>query len=357
MKKTKKAAVEVSFNWIFVLIAGGVILLFFINLVGTQKEKSQMNIALTVKTELKSIFTGATLSQARQLDIDIPQTTLNFICDFTTCTDFDESDTPSCYSEYSIGETGVNEKTPAQIIFAPSELYGKKILSWTLSWNIPFYVTNFLYITGTDIKYIFVGSSDSTNNFYNKFPEKTNKYLRTINTAQQEGDDGNHNFKFIFFDSDPTTFTVSDEILSSANPSNINAVKIDTSSKQISFYYFTDDNLFELEDYIHYISDSEAYASIFSDSYNFYKCNMQKAFNRLHLISNLLKARSEALYNDPQTPSRCKGTYDINNNGLSTIVENSITFFDSNILQISNSIQTLRSANKDTQEKSCTLIY
>ena len=120
----KKGAIEVSFNWLFVLIAGAIILLFFISLVNTQREKSETNIALTIKTELKSILIGASLSESRQLAIDLPKVDLRFICEFDECDNFDISDSPSCYSQYEIGATGINEQTPSQIIFAPSQVLG-----------------------------------------------------------------------------------------------------------------------------------------------------------------------------------------------------------------------------------------
>ena len=154
--KSKKGQIEVSFNWIFILIAGAVILLFFVSLVNTQREKSDRSIALTIKTELKSILTGAALSESRELDIDLPKIHLKFICEYYECDNFDTSDNPSCYSQYEIGQTGINQQTPSQILFAPSEISGKKILTWAIPWNVPFYVTNLLYITGTNVKYLFV---------------------------------------------------------------------------------------------------------------------------------------------------------------------------------------------------------
>ena len=352
----KKGAIEVSFNWIFIMIAGAAILLFFISLVQTQREKSEINIALTVKTELKSILTGATLSEARQLDIDLPKIHLKFICEYYDCDTFDTSDNPSCYSQYEIGETGINEQTPSQILFAPSEITGKKILAWTLAWNVPFYVTNLLYVTGTNVKYIFVNDGDNSIRVYNEFPEKTNKFLLSADDIQYEDSEGNNNFKFIFTNIEPGSVIISEEILDATKPENINAIKINSNLKQINFYKI-ENGFFVFEDAISYLTDAEIYAAIFSDNIDFYSCNMQKSFNRLYLITKVLVGRSNKLYNDPETPARCKGLYDTLTNGLANIEMDSKIFSDMSIRNINTAMNYLQNANLGTQETSCALIY
>ena len=354
-KKNKKAAIEVSFNWIFVLIAGAVILLFFISMINTQRDKSNTNIALTVKTELKSIFTGAILSDSRQLNVDIPKTTIKFSCDFSTCDDFESSNNPTCYSQYEIGETGINEQTLSEIIFAPSEVSGKKLLTWTLAWNVPFYVTNFLFITGSNVKYYFVNEGNSLD-LFNKLPDTLNKELIPLNSLQYEQPKGNDNFKIIFFETDPSTITISSSIISAAHKSNINALRVVRSSKQLEFYEFNGYD-FVIKDSVNYLTETEVYAAIFSDSADFYKCNMQKAFNRFYILSKLLKYRSEKLYNLIPDDHRCKALYNPNTNGLNNIYENSVVFSNPHIQQLTSELVFLSNANYHTLENSCQLIY
>ena len=355
--KHKKGAIEISFNWIFVMIAGAVILLFFISLVNTQREKSELNIALTIKTELKSILIGASLSEARQLNIDLPKVNIKFICEFDDCDTFDTSDNPGCYSQYEIGDTGVNEQTPSQILFAPSQILGKKILTWTLPWNLPFYVSNFLYITGTNVKYLFVNDGDESINLYNEFPKDANKILLNPNEVGYEDSEGNKNFKFIFTNTEPGSVIISQDILDAAPIEDINAIKINRNPNQIEFYKIEND-FFVLEGTVNYITDVEIYAAIFSNTLNFYSCNMQKAFNRLHLIARVLEGRSNALLDNPTTPNRCRSLYDPSGvNDLTSIVMNSKIFSDISINNINSAMDFLRQANKQTKENSCALIY
>ena len=59
MVNEKKAQIQVTFNWVYILIAGAVILLFFIGIVVKQKAVSEENLATDVVRVMESIFTGA----------------------------------------------------------------------------------------------------------------------------------------------------------------------------------------------------------------------------------------------------------------------------------------------------------
>ena len=356
MKKQKKAAIDVSFNWIFVLIAGAAILIFFIALVNNQKDKAEINSAITIKTELTSIFVGASSSKDRQLEIDIPNINLKLTCDFATCETFGDSANPSCYSQYEIGKTGVNQQTPSQIMFSPNLLLGRKLFAWTLPWNVPFYVTNFLYLAGTNSKYIFVDEGNALE-FFNEFPEKTNKKLISISNLETESDEGNEIFKFIFFETEPSEIIISQDILNAAKSQDISAIKINPSTKQITFYYLEDET-FILSTTTRYISNAEVYAAIFSQSFDFYQCNMQKAFNRLHAVSSVLERRSQLLFEDNQTRTSCLILYDTSVNGLSDIKETSkFIVSNQNINTLNNAIHILQTADHSAKEKSCPSIY
>ncbi len=353
--KQKKGALDISFNWILILVVGTAITIFFIAIVSNQKEKSEINSALTVRSELNSIFSGASLSKDKQLEVDMPDINLKMVCEFATCEDFTFSNNPSCYSNYEIGDTGINQQTPSQIIFSPNSLSGRKLFTWTLPWNIPFYVTNFLYITGTNIKYIFI-DEENTLSFFNEFPEKANKKLISPNQLSNEPPEGNEIFKIIFFNSPMQNIEISEEIISSAKPEDISAININTASKQIDFYYF-EQGSFILSDSIRYLTDSEIYAAIFSDSIDFYKCNMQKAFNRLYAVSSVLQQRAQSLFENALIDSSCIILYNTEENGLNAMKENSNLFSNENINSLSIPISKLIAVGQSAKEKSCPLVY
>ena len=352
----KKAALDVSFNWIFVLIAGAAILIFFMVLISSQKDRAEANIALTLKTNIKSVFSGASLSQDRQLDIDLPKVNLVFTCDYSSCSDFSISNSPTCYSQYEIGETGINEQTGSQIIFSPIKVSGKKLFTWTLPWNVPFFVTNFLFVSGTNSHYIFIDSSNSEIlTIFNTFPEKMNKELLPLDTLSSYAPGGSSNIKLIFVDYDIESLSLPDSLISATSPDKINAINIISSSQVIDFYYFENDR-FYLGESLPYLDDAEIYAAIFSDNIEFYKCNMQKAMNRYHIITEVIQSRSNSLYNHYSATS-CQTLYADYANGLQDIYDNTYIFSTQNINLLAGAIPTLQSANQAAKEKSCPQIY
>ena len=62
VKKGKRAAIEVQFNWIFILIIGGIILMFFFGIVKSQKTVSEKKISGTVRRDMRAILTGSGIS-------------------------------------------------------------------------------------------------------------------------------------------------------------------------------------------------------------------------------------------------------------------------------------------------------
>ena len=352
----KKSALDVSFNWIFVLIAGAAILVFFIFLISSQKDKSESNMALTIKTNIKSVFSGASLSQDRQLDIDLPQVNLKFICDYSSCSDFSISNSPTCLSQYEIGSTGINEQTGSQVIFAPSEVSGKKIFTWTLPWNVPFFVTNFLFVAGPNNHFLFIDSSEQEIlNLFNKFPDKMNKELLPLDNLDSYSFGHLPHIKLIFMNYDMESIELPSQLISSTDSDKISAINILPQSRLIDFYYLEEGN-FYLEDSIPYLSDVEVYAAIFSSKVDFYKCNMQKAMNRYHIISEIIKQRSDYLY-DYYSATSCQIFYLNSANGLQQIYDNSYIFSIENINALASSSLLLKSANQAVKEKSCPQLY
>src|SRR3989344_7431655 len=61
-----KKAMEVQFNWIFVLIVGAIILFFFITLAGRQKEVSGKQESLAVLDALETSISGQKASADRE---------------------------------------------------------------------------------------------------------------------------------------------------------------------------------------------------------------------------------------------------------------------------------------------------
>src|SRR3989338_6328662 len=186
----KRGMIEVNFNWIFILIAGAVIFVFFINIVNKQRQFSDIKTSSAIVTSLESILTGAQISTSTVNIIDLPKVDIGFECD-----------------RYFIGP--VPKQTKGNVIFAPNLLKGKKMITWALDWNLPYRVTNFLYVTDPELRYIIVYDSDTNlenkavaQKLYDELPKEMNKDppIRKDNLGNL-GDKNNYQVKFIFLTS------------------------------------------------------------------------------------------------------------------------------------------------------------
>src|SRR3989338_5974677 len=147
MKLEKRGAIEVQFNWIFILVAGTVILLFFGTIIMKQRAAAEEKLSASLLTDLDSIITGSMVSKNAFNFISIPKKEINFMdCDF-----------------YYIGKKNeenakLKRDIKEKIIFAPDLIKGTRLTIWTLPWEIPYRVTNFLYLTSPEVRYIIVYS-------------------------------------------------------------------------------------------------------------------------------------------------------------------------------------------------------
>jgi hypothetical protein len=86
-----KKGFELQFHWIFVLIAGALILSFFFMVANKQKNLSQDRLQLTLATEIENIFTGAIISRGTAQKMPTPPQGITFEC------------TEGCECKYGIG--------------------------------------------------------------------------------------------------------------------------------------------------------------------------------------------------------------------------------------------------------------
>lgn len=352
MKFKKRGAFEVQFNWIFILIAGAVILLFFGMIITKQKAASEQKMVASFLTDLELIMTGSMVSKEALNFISIPNKEINFEgCDF-----------------YYIGKGDARLKRDIKekIIFAPDMIKGTKLTIWTLPWNIPYRVTNFLYLTSPQIRYIIVydsGSSGFADEIEKLLPPETitideeefNVMFRDKKRPDEIDDPGeildlnNYKVKFVILeDIDPTdTNDVKLVDLNRMEAENVRAIKLDgdTESGTIYFYKkqgskFILDVLSDLNGEAPYLGKASLIGAIFAEDERMYECAMQSAFKRMRVVSDVYYDRTRGL-------TGCDYTDALNK--LANIRDASGTF-QQIIIKIKNNQITY-------QDKNCPLVY
>src|SRR3989344_5221357 len=157
MKLEKRGAIEVQFNWIFILIAGTVILLFFGTIIMKQRAAAEEKLSASLLIDLDSIMTGSMVSKNAFNFISIPKKEINFQgCDF-----------------YYIGKKNeenakLKKDIKERVIFTPDLIKGTKLTIWVLPWEIPYRVANFVYLTSPEVRYIIVANDIATGSFADK---------------------------------------------------------------------------------------------------------------------------------------------------------------------------------------------
>ncbi|MEW6063468.1 MAG: hypothetical protein AB1571_03830 [Nanoarchaeota archaeon] len=134
---------QIQFNWIFVIVAGAIILAFFINFgmkyIELQNKKLGVEVARGIENELDNLKTV-------QLYTELPlgiNTKIEFNCDNFKVNDY--------------ASKGLSDK----IIASDKVIETKDLLLWTQEVYMPFKIGNIFYVADAKRKYIFVYDSNS----------------------------------------------------------------------------------------------------------------------------------------------------------------------------------------------------
>jgi len=296
----KKAQVGIHFNWIFVLIIGAVILTFFIVIINKQRTASNQKLASELLSEMELILTGQGVSVGREDLLDIPNIGISFDCD-------------------QFGMFEMYRRSGNAVIFAPTMIKSKKMLTWTLSWDVPFKVTNFIYLSSPDNKYYIVYEPAATNTHSANLAMQMNKSLPD-NLDYEFVPANTPDFNELKYENNPKVrfvFVLTDQSLPAdfhgVSDIDVSAVRIDESDYGrieygfdggTSFSFFKKDGNSFIEQYdesgdskYNSLGIESAFAALFADDSQFFRCSMEKAMKRMTYTSRVYSGRSEMLAN------------------------------------------------------------
>lgn len=139
---TKRGIVEVQFNWIFIMIAGGLILFFFMTVISYQQQLSKNKLGVELASQLELIFSGRGVSPGAKQPIDVADVPMQFEC-----------------NEYRVMDQRIASGNV--LIFAPAEIFTRKLMTITMSFDVPFRTNTFIMMTSPQIKYYFIGFTET----------------------------------------------------------------------------------------------------------------------------------------------------------------------------------------------------
>lgn len=336
-----KKAFEIQFNWIFVLIAGAAIIIFFSSVVIKQKGITQSSTNIEMLKQMENIISGASVSTDTIVPLNIPNFEIKVSC-----------------NKISIGASSSQYQN--MILFAPSPIKGSKIVTQTLAFSEPYRSTNLLFITSTQVKYILIG--DALMEEANKtLPAELDKETFKLYDASKIRNTNNYKVKLVFFNANvPSNIPNS---LAKIPDSDVTAIKITGNIEKgsIEFYKKNDDSFILIENSA-YIGKSSLIAAIYAESHDMYNCNMNNVFSRNSLVAQVYKGKTGNLIAMSARPD-CKQIYADSLPHLSLIeaasskLAKSTKIEISDINDISSASRALMSQNAEAQKFTCSMIY
>lgn len=330
-----KKAFEIQFNWIFVLVAGTAILLFFAAIVVKQKNIAETSTRATILKSIEAIITSAGVSKDTTTIIDIPNSDINVDC-----------------GRVSIG--GVSKQYQSLLLFAPSLIKGNKLITQTSAFSIPYRAVNLLYITSPQLRYIIIGNSSLAGEINKSLPSDLKKeFYQSIPAIKNEN---NYKVRFVVF-GDMIGFPKSLEKMPNSDVTAINVIG-DAEKGTIEFYQ-KDDGSWLLKGSSIYLGKHPLIGAVYTDTLDMYECNMQNVFSRLNLVTKIYSDRINELIKIGAVTGReeCNQFYNNALAQLEAIDALSLSFEEQNAAAIIEASKFLAEENKNAQVYSCTLIY
>lgn len=281
----KKAMSEEQFRWIFILIAGAMIMGFFGSIVVKQKQAQEDNTAAAELQNIEFLMANAKVATGSSEEVELFKE-IKFDCD-----------------SFKIGSASKQTK---EAIFAPQLLKGRNLITWTLNWDTPYRAANFLFLTTDEVRYVFVydenryNADNSYKNFfdevYNKISNKINK--ERISNEKNIQDKNNYKVRLVLFDLD---------IAPTALKGDVSKLKIEgiSSESDLEKGRISFDNQKS-----HYLELPSLYAAIFSENKIDYECAMGKAFRKLNLVSQVYDKKLEGFNTNVQNTD-CIAIYSV----------------------------------------------
>ena len=342
-----KKAFEMQFNWIFVLIAGAAILIFFASIMVKQKNLAQSSTNIDMLKQMENIISGASVSVDTAVPVGIPNYEIKIGC-----------------NKFSIGYSSSQYQN--LILFAPSPIRGSKIITQTLAFNGPYRSTNLLFITSTQAKYILIGSGALLNEINKTLPAELDKESFETYDPSKIKNTNNYKVKLIFFNINIPPGAP--DSLKKMTDSDVTAIKINGDKEKGTIdFYKKNSKSFVLTENSAYLGGSSIIAAIYAENPELYRCNMNNVFSKNSIVAKVYKGKIQeiiAFFTKPEFERpECIQVYADSLTNLNKIETASsklgkaakIEASDINDLSIAS--ESLAAQNKDAQKFSCPTIY
>ncbi len=342
----RKAQIQVTFNWIFILIAGAIILLFFITAINREKDSSQVQIAQKASSRLDALFSVIQQNPNAIQVHDAPSYEMNFFCT-------EEG------HYYSVKDGSTKNYLESNPIFAPETLGRSKLISWTKSFQAPYPTGPVLYLSDEKNRYIFVVDSQDMKTIYEDFPDKFSKINVTSSEFASIKDDGFRQY-IIITEENPSNNNIpanKQKILIIEKESGENIYSLGT----LKFKSGNSNTLIEKK----YVNQELLFAGIITGNPELYDCGLNKVLKKTQIVTNMNLDRIGKLWETyADYGTRCTNFYgevtrQYLNNISSSSEKSNFESSDSskNYLNFYEATKDIKRINELILRSDCTLLY
>lgn len=344
----RKKGFEMQVHWIFILIAGAVILAFFFSVAAKQRSLSEQKLSITLSANIDAVFAGAVESKGTAQLLPLPAGGIEFSC----------SDVCDCNFIIGGKATSFSDK----VIFAPSLLEDQDAVAWSNEWKLPFRITNFLYITNPNIKYYLVyipgtNSERMLDRIEKIVPPSISMEILTdpfdLSAVPQEGF---QETKFIFLDV-PDAQVNLESLDRDFRKKEVSAVNIHQNT--ITFFEKEQNDLVFNSDSSPFVGEPLMFAAIFAADKQMYDCGLQSAFRKLNHVASVIYGRAKLIQQN-LTVTKPECVYLLNDfQNLISISEQFSRGFDftQGIGSLATAANNIEKENKNLILLSCPEIY
>ncbi|MFP4567924.1 MAG: hypothetical protein ACLFN8_03185 [Candidatus Woesearchaeota archaeon] len=346
-KKTKKAQLEVSFNWVFVLIAGAAILFFFLRVINTEIDTTDRFTETRATARMNTILT--TIGQSP--DMVNTNYNLNYEINFE-CT----------IEGHTYGIRQTNQQIPTQIVYSPKTIGNSKLIYWTQIINAPYPVDTALYLTDENTKYVFLKSNTPESNiqhYYNLFPEELSKEFIEIQDFKTRGDEDYRQYILITTDENVAEgwfdFSEHRQIAQKINY----VIQIKETPNKILFRELkpgfaalqTESDSEQRE----YFLEEDVIGAIITGNPQLYDCARDNALNQIRIATDINLDRIKLIQQEYEESSNCYNRFGIATQNYFKAMSNATQTKDYD--ELKDKYSDIKSLNELLIQTSCITIY
>lgn len=317
----KRGVVATQFQWLFVLIAGALILFFFISGALTIRSTEQAKIALEGVQNIDTLFMAALVDEQVTRFVTTPGTlNLEFMCNLDAFDPLVQRRT--LVSTYGLPDEDLLISSNNLPVFSPSSLSSSTFILHSSPFTLPFRVDRSLYLTSYEHQFILfeegILGGSSTEYLSSLFPENVSvttyvSFDTFLELPRSPGGD----YTFILATTDLTSApslsdtdrSVLDE-LSSRGAVHLRLV--DATSQSVGFFTYkaggSNSQFRPQGSPVTYVDDGTLLGSFFTETSQQYSCTVEKLQRRYVSVAELHAARY-ATYAATTSDVQCRAWY------------------------------------------------